>query len=73
MTQNDFINWCDRHCIKPELAAVVLGCSRASVFRYVNGSSAIPSPISNQCELIDLLPPEKSTAHIKKRLALVSR
>ena len=73
MTECDFVEWCQRHKLTPEQAGIVLGCSRASAFRYANGSSVIPAPIANQCELMDLLPPSKSLMVIQKRLAIVSR
>lgn len=71
MKKDDFTYWCKRHNLKTEQAAIVLGCSRATVFRYANGDSEIPVPIANQCELMDLLPLSKSLFVIQKRLATV--
>lgn len=73
MNKDDFTDWCKRHNLKVEQAAIVLGYSRATAFRYANGDSEIPAPIANQCELMDLLPASKSLAVIQKRLAIVSQ
>lgn len=74
MKGRDFVEWCQRHKLTVEQAAKVLGCSRATSYRYAsNEADEIPAPIANQCELMDLLPPSKSLTVIQKRLAIVSR
>lgn len=73
MTNSEFVVWCEANTLSVELAALVLGCSRATAFRYASNRAQIPAIISNQCELIDMLPAAKRLAVIQKRLGFTSK
>lgn len=52
MTSDDFRAWLDSQEISPENAAEVLDKNRATVFRWLAGSTPIPKSIALACSAL---------------------
>lgn len=68
LTKEQLRDWCNIHRLKPEEAAVVIGISRAMIYKYLNGTQIIPAHSANQCLLLDLLSIDIQEKYIRHKL-----
>ncbi len=69
MNSVTFAEWIKQRNLKPDDAAIVLGVSRAMIYRYLNDSNDVPLTISNQCNLIDLLAESFRAEYLRHQLS----
>lgn len=67
LTNEQLRSWCNIHRLKPE-EAVVIGISRAMIYKYLNGTQTIPAHSANQCLLLDLLSIDIQEKYIRHKL-----
>ena len=56
---SEFKTWCEEYQLSVEDAAIVLGISRATAFRYANEDYPLNKTASRLCKAIDLLSPKE--------------
>jgi hypothetical protein len=72
-SKEDFIAWCEKHNLKTDEAAKVLGTSRANGFKFANGTRPVSQSVAYCAEALDLLAAKPRQTLIKERLAKVSK
>lgn len=68
MTGPQFQSWCQTHNLSVEKAGAILGISKATAFKYVNGGLSVNDTVALAARLFDLLPKNVRDELFEQRL-----